>query len=880
MTESKRSGSALTWIFVAVLALLVIYSVSRRRSGKSAESEKAETAGSGSEASLLQSKPDPRAGFQEKLRSLRVGKVDLKNSTPSEALRRLAEASRKSDPEGVGINIVFLGGETGVKTAGSAEKGAETAGTAPFFDELKRIRDKFDLRFRVEGRAVLVAPNGIPLVPMEYRMFDWNCLWERLGGGQDPGRPIDFKKTLKKLKKEGVAFPKGSMLVQWPTYSVFAVRNTPRELDKIDRIAGRGERGGPNVYVEIKTVEIPERLYRQAEKKHGSIPPADFWRDAILSGKATIVEGRAVLGENAEEIQLRSVDEVYFPEGWSEIRGNGEGDQEESAKSEKGGKESPRRAPVAPAKGIVVPEMGEPTELGGSLTVNPEIKDDGKIHIQGSSFRQYLTGWTRENGNFPMPVIAASQNEFDITVQSAAWVLLGSKLVDDSQGRSGASRTRRATLLRATILDPNGPPSRPWLPKGPGEEALSKAVTPEFDIELAAGAAPAELAAKLSAASRDANSKASFAVLAEGGLPAPISLHLRGASLFDILRYACLQSGLEYSVDGSGATLTAPDEMATVSLETPKSLLKNSLSLPDTLVDEKISAMGSERLRSLLEEAGIHFPAGSRCVVSRDGDKTIATITNTRRNLAFAIATLRCYSMPTPRILVDSSLVEIGQRDLESIIGKESARWGRLSEEQLETILASPKSRISMSLTISAPRGEEAVGHDFSETYYPESWTLSKDGRSMVPEFGSTWDLGKRVTVVPDIYALDNIVSLDSNIQIYHFKGFSEYTVKGLDARGARIRMPIITNYLAHPHFDSPPEHLALAGWTVYMDGGKNVLTPDTSPTPPRDWKHVRNVLCVIKTHVTDESGRKAPSMEEIFHAARRSALTAPSARR
>ena len=136
------------------------------------------------------------------------------------------------------------------------------------------------------------------------------------------------------------------------------------------------------------------------------------------------------------------------------------------------------------------------------------------------------------------------------------------------------------------------------------------------------------------------------------------------------------------------------------------------------------------------------------------------------------------------------------------------------------------------------------------------------------------------MTVVPDIYALDNIVSLDSNIQIYHFKGFSEYTVKGLDARGARIRMPIITNYLAHPHFDSPPEHLALAGWTVYMDGGKNVLTPDTSPTPPRDWKHARNVLCVIKTHVTDESGRKAPSMEEIFQAARRSALTAPSARR
>ena len=844
--KKLKKNVSFTWVIVAAFVFFLIYSIKHPPTRKNSKGDTAETAReAGATQETLKAKRD---ALMEKIRGIKIPleAIDKKN------LPAVIAEIRKN-----GVNVVLFGlNDSPVETAEG--KNAETLSLPK---ALECLNHDVGIEYRVESDAILIAAENAPMDPLETRTFP--C---------PPDTEID-RNPIPTLKKLGVRFPNGARAAFFDTYGELTVRNVPEELDKIKTLMNT------NVPISIriswKTVDIPEKEYRKARKRRGGLLPSEFWKRAIESGLAELVESQNVLTMDGEEADVRSVREIYFPESWSDgapvepaadENGEKDGNGKKSADSSSGG--GPTIIEQSP-----FPEFEESTDLGLRLVVTPTVAPDGKtISIACVPIPQRFAGWTRLPSGIRTPELKTRIISTQTTMRNGELTPISSSLITKTDRKTEKpTRVRRVELLSAMIENPNGTAfddkrgtTPNHLPKTDWQQKLAAAEIAEVNIEATGAEALDAILKKLSAACRDANLTCKFISLVETtDTPKKVSIHLKHTNAFDLARYASAQTGwiLQSTADGRIAVMDTNTNYNYSFTTTPQGALALKLDTPrGRTITLELPTSG---------KMSNDFPRKTG-----DGD-------------AFSIATAchgligNLYNDEFPsRITTELSIVSISQKDLEELIGVRAARVGPINEKQLEKILESPKSRIiGSSSTITKP-GEEAIAANVTMKYFPDAWiepetTIDDNGGlspiAPIPEFGESTELGTRLEVTPEQFSANEMI-LCLNLQNVEQLGDIEYDYElkitlpdgRSEKRHSIVKMPIIgRNYIAAGVF-AASGHAVLAGRTMASFPWNGEMKPfdDTKPVPP---EKTRNILFIVKANIQNADGGPMWTSAEIF---------------
>jgi len=841
--KTLKEKFSFTWIIAAVFAFFLIYSIKHPPKQKAPGNEAAENAWNGD--TLKKTLGEKRRALVEKLRGATIPLWTVEKQN----FAALANALRKN-----GVNVVLFGLKDAPSpdSAENAEKKEEKR--IPASEALKRLARSAGIEYRVEGGALLIAAENAPMDPLETRTFP--CT---------PDMEI-ARKPVPTLKKLGVRFPNGARAVFIAARGELAVRNAPEELDKIGTLIIRRNRNAPlPIWITWKTVDIPEKEYRKAGKKHGGLLPSEFWKRAIESGLAELVESQNILTMHGEEADVRSVREVYFPESWDD------GAPMEPAADENGEKDGDGKKSAASSKHYPTiiepspfPEFGDSTDLGLRLVVTPTVAPDGKtISIECAAIPQRFLGWTHLSSDIRMPELKTRIIFTQTTMRNGELTQTSSSLITKTDRKTGKpTRVRRVELLSAIIENPNGTAfddkketAPDGLPKTDWQRKLAAAEIAEVDIGASGAEALDAIKEKLDAACRDANLPYRFLFPADPTANNPkLSLRLKNTNAFDLARYAAAQAGwtIKAMKDGRIAFVDTSKNYHFSFTTTPHGALLLKLDTPNgrTITLELPTSVKMSNDFPRKTGDGDAFSITTAClglVGNRDNDES------------------------PPRITTELSIASISQKDLEELIGVRAARVGPINEKQLEKILESPKSRIIGSVSATTEPDVEATAGNVKMKYLPDCWiepeiAIDDNGGlspiAPIPEFGEPTELGTKLTVTPAPRAGTNGMPLCLRIQNTEQLGDIEYDYKlnltlpdgRPEKRSATIKMPIIGRNDIVSNIFVAPGHAILEGRTMVSFPWNGELKPfdETKPVPP---EKKRNILFIVRTDVRGVEG-------------------------
>lgn len=249
------------------------------------------------------SKDLPENKIQQKLKSIKIPRIDFEDVTIPTAIKYLREQSKQLDPEGVGVNIFLrLAAEGDDKKAGAAPAprpaapaadGAAPAdgGAAPadgaaapadgaaakseepvnsavvnliltnktLGEAIHFLCQAAKLKFRVEKYAVVIASQSVPLDDLETKIYPLEqASLSTIGNGEDP-------ELLKRyFEDRSIRFPEGAKVVYDTRISRLIATNTPENLRKIEQvISNELSSRDPMVQIQAKFVEIQQDEFKE-----------------------------------------------------------------------------------------------------------------------------------------------------------------------------------------------------------------------------------------------------------------------------------------------------------------------------------------------------------------------------------------------------------------------------------------------------------------------------------------------------------------------------------------------------------------------------------------------------------------------------------------
>ena len=255
------------------------------------------------------SKDMPENKIQQKLKSIKIPRIDFEDVTIPTAVKYLREQSKQLDPEGVGINIFLrLSAEGDDKKAGAAPAarpaaapaapaapadgaapaaaadgaapadGAADGGAAAKSEEpansavvnliltnktlgeaIHFLCQAAKLKFRVEKYAVVIASQNVALDDLETKIYPVEqASLSAIGNGEDP-------ELLKRhFEDRSIKFPEGAKVVYDTRISRLIATNTPENLRKIEQvISNELSSRDPMVQIQAKFVEIQQDEYKE-----------------------------------------------------------------------------------------------------------------------------------------------------------------------------------------------------------------------------------------------------------------------------------------------------------------------------------------------------------------------------------------------------------------------------------------------------------------------------------------------------------------------------------------------------------------------------------------------------------------------------------------
>ena len=259
-----------------------------------------------SERGPLPGAPTASLKITQKLNTIIIPEINLRDAVITDVIRFLGEQSQKLDPEKEGVNFVLqLGQEEASATVApvapvppptdevapggvvpppvpvTAPAGAEIPGVRkitlslrqiPLIEALKYVTSVAVLKYRIEPSAVLILPKDAPegaLITRTYPVAPGAISkvvaaptattlgGERTGAGT-AGVQKGFEQTDVKafFAEAGVPFPTGSSLVYNDRISTVIVRNTPENLEIFERILSTLNVIPSQVEIEAKFVDI------------------------------------------------------------------------------------------------------------------------------------------------------------------------------------------------------------------------------------------------------------------------------------------------------------------------------------------------------------------------------------------------------------------------------------------------------------------------------------------------------------------------------------------------------------------------------------------------------------------------------------------------
>jgi len=241
-----------------------------------------------------------RARIMEKLRTIRIKRIEFENATIDAAVKFLADESRRADPgpEPKGVNIVLrlTGGSSPAPVAATTPPGAEAPAAGDVGGkrinlilndvELGRaltfLTQVADLKYLVTEGAVVVY-DGIPTNNTQIKTFsvapgvfrsveeeakDGGGGAARGGGGFIGFKPEEAKGTGKIDVKPifenfGIEFPTGTSISYNEALGLLVVRHTPDVIDQIETILLKLNRTPRQVTIETRFLDIRQDVLKE-----------------------------------------------------------------------------------------------------------------------------------------------------------------------------------------------------------------------------------------------------------------------------------------------------------------------------------------------------------------------------------------------------------------------------------------------------------------------------------------------------------------------------------------------------------------------------------------------------------------------------------------
>jgi general secretion pathway protein D len=252
------------------------------------------------------SKDLPENKIQQKLKSIKIPRIDFEDVTIPTAVKYLREQSKQLDPEGVGVNIFLRlapegsdkkaaaaapatrsaappGAPPGVPPGGAPTEAAAPAEAAAEGEDAKSeepinsavvnliltnktlgeaihfLCQAAKLKFRVEKYAVVIASQNVPLDDLETKIYPVEqASLAAIGNGEDP-------ELLKRhFEDRSIKFPEGAKVVYDTRISRLIATNTPENLRKIEQvISNELSSRDPMVQIQAKFVEIEQDEFKE-----------------------------------------------------------------------------------------------------------------------------------------------------------------------------------------------------------------------------------------------------------------------------------------------------------------------------------------------------------------------------------------------------------------------------------------------------------------------------------------------------------------------------------------------------------------------------------------------------------------------------------------
>jgi phage baseplate assembly protein gpV len=316
-----------------------------------------------------------------------------------------------------------------------------------------------------------------------------------------------------------------------------------------------------------------------------------------------------------------------------------------------------------------------------------------------------------------------------------------------------------------------------------------------------------------------------------------IDLNLRDMPFDELIRYICKVTGLEYSWEGDSVTIKRHvGDMLTEAIKVRSSLFqggppedvvydesdeenvnidksgqvlksfvtKQGVYLPkgsnvsydpktgrytvdtrgtrfDDYKRPRSNSGTSDALMNYFSARGVPFPAGASIAYSRRSQTLF--VHNTRDNLRRLESLLRALDIEQPQVFLETTILEISNKELIEVIGKKAAKSDNFSKSQISKIIDSGKGRILSGQSVVANNGEEANVRLVNEIYYPDTWSSPEiapvegflEEVSPVPEFSESTDVGSYLTFTPNVSPDNYTIGLSLSPQFLDFQGWTEY---------------------------------------------------------------------------------------------------------
>ncbi|MFH0909211.1 MAG: hypothetical protein V1929_10650 [bacterium] len=236
--------------------------------------------------------------LQEKMEHIIIPAIEFRQANINDVVNFLVEESIKQDTvDNSGVNIILhlavpgaaaaapepnfeenpFGGEafaadTGVSAAAGTPTITLNLRRISLLDAIRYITEVAQMKFRLEGNAVIITPEGVVSGRVVTRFYPVqpSFLDVIVEKGDAPDKEGDFvemgsgKATIKKsdvkefFERAGVPFPAGTSITYNQSISQLIVANTPENLENFERILSRLNVVPNQVEIEARFIEIAQ----------------------------------------------------------------------------------------------------------------------------------------------------------------------------------------------------------------------------------------------------------------------------------------------------------------------------------------------------------------------------------------------------------------------------------------------------------------------------------------------------------------------------------------------------------------------------------------------------------------------------------------------